>query len=59
MATALAQQLQQINKSWKADAPSKGTPSILFSPQDAANKGLLDICKLGRQGEALFFQVGS
>ena len=54
MTTALAQQLQQINKSWKADAPTTGTPSILFSPQEAASKGSFDVCKLGKQGEQNF-----
>ena len=53
MTTLLAQQLSQISRTSKSDAGGaiKGTASLLFSPQEAAERG--DAYKRGRQGVAL------
>ena len=52
MSTTLASQLQQISKTWKADQ-APGRASLLFSPQEAAERGAADAYKRGRQGACL------
>lgn len=53
MATVLSQQLQAIGKAWgvsAAQARARGKPSLLLSPQEAAEAELPYIFNLGRQG---------
>ncbi len=52
MATVLSQQLQNISKAWGvAQGNVRGKPSLLFSPQQAADTDLRTIYNIGRQGE--------
>ena len=51
MATALSQQLQGISQAWGASQPgSRGRPSLLFTPQQAADTDIHSIYSIGRQG---------
>ena len=54
MATTLAQQLQNISQAWGVSASqnqARGKPSLLFSPQEAAEADLHSIFGIGRQGK--------